>query len=361
MKKLFFLSSIFLIISCGKHDEVKPMVNDIQELVFASGQLEWDDSYNLTAQSEGVLEAVTFDIGSKVEKGNSLAKINNSSSNINIVTASEQMKIANENISSNSPALLQLQSSIQFAETKYNQDKLMAERYQRLYEKQSVSLVENENMQLSVKSSLSNLNSLRKQYEQILQQAKQQNINAKSQLDNSKVVLDYSNVTASLGGTVIRKLKSVGDFVRKGDVIAVIANESKVKVILNVDENSIQKVKLGQEVIVKLNINKEQKLKAKVSKILAAFDIQTQSFICEVQLEEPLEKSIHGTQVEANIVIGKKKNVLLIPRNYIGYGNKVNIKGKGEVNNIKTGIVSSEYVEILDGLTIDDVLLPLKP
>ena len=69
----------------------------------------------------------------------------------------------------------------------------------------------------------------------------------------------------------------------------------------------------------------------------------------------------HGTQLEANILIGEKKNALLVPRNYVGFGNKVNIKGKDENVIIKTGIVSTEYVEVLDGVTKDDILLPLKP
>ncbi len=60
-------------------------------------------------------------------------------------------------------------------------------------------------------------------------------------------------------------------------------------------------------------------------------------------------------------MVGEKKNTLLIPRNYVGFGNKVNIKGKKESIIIKPGIISTEYVEVLDGVTKDDILLPLKP
>jgi hypothetical protein len=37
------------------------------------------------------------------------------------------------------------------------------------------------------------------------------------------------------------------------------------------------------------------------------------------------------------------------------------IKGKDEAVIVKTGIVSTEFVEILEGITKEDVLLPLKP
>jgi multidrug efflux pump subunit AcrA (membrane-fusion protein) len=112
---------------------------------------------------------------------------------------------------------------------------------------------------------------------------------------------------------------------------------------------------------VQLNTNKNEVYNAKISEILAAFDEQTQSFICKVIFDKPLNTSLYGTQLEANILVGEKKNALLIPRNFLGFGNKVMVKGKDEAVIVKTGIVSTEYVEILDGITKEDVLLPLKP
>ena len=41
MKKFATLSLVLLFLSCGKNEEVKPIRQAIQELVFASGQLEW--------------------------------------------------------------------------------------------------------------------------------------------------------------------------------------------------------------------------------------------------------------------------------------------------------------------------------
>lgn len=70
---------------------------------------------------------------------------------------------------------------------------------------------------------------------------------------------------------------------------------------------------------------------------------------------------LYGTQLEGNILVGEKKNVLLIPRSTVGYGNTVRVKGNKEMVKIKTGIVSTEYVEVLQGLTTEDVLLPQKP
>ena len=358
---LFLLLTLSTLVSCGTKEEGKPVVQDIKELVFASGELEWDNSYNLTAQTDGILVNATFDVGNKVTENQIIASIDNKTNENNTASAKDLVVISKENLTENAPALQQLQQNIKFAESKYQQDKTQAERYKRLYDSQSIAKVEYENMQLAAENSLSQLNALKKQYQQVLQQSKQNYINTENQLKNNQVVLGYNKLVVPQKGTIIKKLKFSGDYVKKGDVIAVIADENKVEGVLNVDENSIGKVKIGQTVFVQLNTNKNEVYNAKISEILAAFDEQTQSFICKVIFDKPLNTSLYGTQLEANILVGEKKNALLIPRNFLGFGNKVMIKGKDEAVIVKTGIVSTEYVEILDGISKEDVLLPLKP
>ncbi len=359
-KTLLLAFSLLSLYSCSNEEETTPVVQDIKELVFASGELQWDDAYNLTAQTDGILINADFEIGNEVKKGDLLAKVDNKNSAINTQTAAEQLSISNINVSAKSPALLQLQENISIAEKKYAQDKFQEQRYKELYESESVAKVEYENMTLNAESSLANLNALKKQEELLLQQAKQQLINAKSQLLNNQVYQDYNNIQATESGTVIKKMKTNGDFVRKGEVIATIANHKKVEGVLNVDENNIDKVKIGQSVFIKLNTNKEKVYEGKVTEILSAFDEQTQSFICKVQFNETMNSTLYGTQLEANILIGEKKDALLIPRIYVDFGNKVNVKGEQKSVTIKTGIISSEYVEVLDGIDKNTVLLPLK-
>lgn len=358
---LFLLLTLSTLVSCGTKEEGKPVVQDIKELVFASGELEWDNSYNLTAQTDGILVNATFDVGNKVTENQIIVSIDNKTNENNTASAKDLVVISKENLTDNAPALQQLQQNIKFAESKYQQDKTQAERYKRLYDSQSIAKVEYENMQLAAENALSQLNALKKQYQQVLQQSKQNYINTENQLKNNQVVLGYNKLVVPQKGTIIKKLKFSGDYVKKGDVIAVIADENKVEGVLNVDENSIGKVKIGQTVFVQLNTNKNEVYNAKISEILAAFDEQTQSFICKVIFDKPLNTSLYGTQLEANILVGEKKNALLIPRNFLGFGNKVMVKGKDEAIIVKTGIVSTEYVEILDGITKEDVLLPLKP
>jgi multidrug efflux pump subunit AcrA (membrane-fusion protein) len=362
MKYSAFILTIFLISasSCKKNEESKPIVQDIKELIFASGELQWENSYNLTAQTDGILSNATFELGDLVNKGKILANIDNPISGNNTQSSMEQLVISNQNLTDNAPAIQQLQQNITFAESKYEQDKLQSERYERLLKSESIAKVEYENVLLTAKNSLANLNALQKQKDQLLQQAKQQQITVKTQVQNNKVLQNYNRIVVPIKGTIIKKMKNNGDYVRKGEVIATIADNQQLEVVLNVDENSIGKIKVGQPVFIQLNTNKGTVLNGTIKEILAAFDNASRSFICKVKLSETLLNSIYGTQLEANILVGEKKNALLIPRNYVGFGNKIFIKDKEEPIIFKPGIISSQYIEVLEGINQEDILILKK-
>ncbi len=361
--RIFFIASFLLVLglqSCKKNVESSPITQDIKELVFASGELQWKNAYNLTAQTDGILSNANFEVGDMVSKGNMLAKIDNISNDNNTQSATEQLVITNENMSEKSPFLQQLEQNITFAQSKYDQDKIQAERYERLFESQSIAKIELENAQLTVKNSIANLSALKKQKDQILQQAKQQQIVTRTNLKNSQVLQNYNKIVAPEKGKIIKKMKTNGDFVRKGDIIATIANNQQIEIVLNVDENSIGKIQIEQPVFVQLNTNKGKVLNGKIKEILAAYDITSRSFICKVQLDDALPNSIYGTQLEANILVGEKKNALLVPRDYVGFGNKIFIKDKDEPVIIKTGIISAQYIEVLEGITANDIIILKK-
>ena len=69
--------------------------------------------------------------------------------------------------------------------------------------------------------------------------------------------------------------------------------------------------------------------------------------------------AIAQTQLQANILVGRKQKALLIPRNFLQYGNKVLLQNKN-VRTVTTGIVSNEWVEITSGLTANDIIIEEK-
>ncbi len=360
MKRLIVFSTILLFTACGKKDkEGKPEYKDITETVFASGVLEPNNKYNLTAQSEGYVVALNFTEGDQVKTGDVLAIVDNQQAVFNQKAAEQLLGISQVNVSDNAPVLKQTEASIVLATEKLKQDEQQFNRYKKLLESNSISKLEYENMQLAYENSKTNLSNLQQTLKLQKQQADQQLINQEAQKNINSFLSGNNEVKAVVGGKVYKKMKEVGDYVRKGDVIAMIGDAHSVYARVNVDESNIAKIKPGQKAIIQLNTNKGINYEGVMDEVLPAFEDASQSFVCKIKFDKEPDLKISGTQLQANIVIGSKQKAFVIPRSFLDYGNKVNVKGADGAVIVKTGFVSSDWVEIIEGLKENDVLLPM--
>lgn len=350
--------SLFVLISCGKKtEETTPIRKDVTETVFASGVLEANNTYSLTAQTDGYLSKINFEEGDLIITGQVLAEVDNKENNFNTESAEGLYQIAQSNTSSNAPSLMQAKNNITITKSKLDQDQVQWQRYQKLWKENSVALIDFENATLQLKTSKANYESALENYKLIQQQADQQVITNKAQKEVSELMLTHNQIKALANGKVYKKYKEIGDYVKRGDVIALIGEAKTIHAKVNIDEGNIDKVKLGQAALIKLNTNKSKIYNGVVVEIYPSFDEATQSFICKINFTEELDFKIINTQLQANIIIAKTKAALLIPRNYIDFGGFVQIKGQNQKVKVVTKFVSNEWVQILKGIDQNTVLI----
>ena len=359
--KIRFIVSIALLsllAACGKKtQETKPIRKDVIETVFASGILEAKNTYTLKAQTDGYLSAVNFEEGDIVSAGKILAMVDNKESGFNQESARELYGIAQNNTQSNAPALLQAQNTIDLNKQKMEQDFVQMQRYKKLLESNSIAKVDFENSELQYKTSKTNYESALENYKQIKQQAEQQVISNKALKEVNTVVLSKNQIKAQKSGKVYKKYKQIGDYVTRGEAIALIGEPADIYAKVNVDESNIGKIKVGQEALVQLNTHKDKTYKGAVAEILPAFDEGTQSFICKITFSEAIDFAIVNTQLQSNITVTTTKNALLIPRSYVDFGGFVQIKDQKEKVKITTKFASSDWVQVLSGITDNTILI----
>lgn len=345
-----------LLNSCGKkYTETKPEYRNITETVFASGVLVPENQYNLTAQSDGYLISLNFEEGDIVETDYLLAEIDNKTYDINLLGANQLLDIAVSNLSSSAPALKQIEANLLSAEQKMKQDEIQVERYKKLYDYNSVSKLEYENTLIAFETSKANYKALQENYKLQEQQAEQQLINQETQSGINKVLQGNNELRAVIGGKVYNKFKELGDYVRRGEVIAVIGSPANLYAKLSIDESSISNVRVNQQVVIQLNTDKTKNYKGVITEVYPSFDVQTQSFSCKAVFTDSLDFLMSGTQVQANIILENKENALVIPRKYLDFGNRVLVKSEGAVE-VETGFISNEWVEILSGIDENSVI-----
>ncbi len=353
--------SFLVMMSCGRQmEETKPIRQDLTEVVFASGILEADGSYSLTSQSEGYLAEVNFREGDIVKEGNELATVDNREIRFNTESSTALYRIAQQNLAPDAPALVQAENSILVARKNLILDSINFHRYNQLINSNSVSMSEFENIRLKYEISKANYESALENYRLQEQQAQQALINYKVQKEVNHVMLNNNEIRAVVSGKVYEKKKQRGDFVRTGDVIAVIGDANLLYAKVNIDESNISRIKVGQSAVIHLNTNKERKYEAKVGTIYPAFDESSQSFYCKLFFTDSLDFKIAGTHLEANIVVGHQSNAILIPRRFLNFDGTVQIKGADQPTKVITNFIGTEWVHVVSGLTVDDVVITEK-
>jgi HlyD family secretion protein len=349
---------LMLASSCGKKsEETKPIRKDVTETVFASGVLEAEGTYNLTTQTDGYLLQIDFKEGDIVKEGSVLAVVDNKENKYNTESTNALYNIAQSNLSPSAPALMQAKNNVAVAKQNLQQDSVQLERYRKLLATKSVAQIDFENAELKYQTSLAGYESSKESYKLQKQQAEQVLISNKALKEVNRVVFGNNEIRAVVRGRVYEKRKQKGDFVRKGDVIAVIGNADKLYAKINVDESNIGKIKVGQEALIQLNTNKEKLYKATVGEIYPAFDDASQSFYCKLVFTDSLDFKISGTQLQSNIIVGFQKNALLIPRNYLNFDGTVQVKGEKQPTKVVTNFVSTYWVQILSGIDDNAVLI----
>ncbi|NLR65555.1 HlyD family efflux transporter periplasmic adaptor subunit [Chitinophaga varians] len=356
MRKMRIMAAIVLMltISCKNRNEewTSPTVSSITESVFASGHIEAVGQFALAALNDGYIKKVTVSEGDTVKAGQTLFFQDNATSAIQQQTAAENLRIVKEEAAVNSAVFRQLEEQLNMANEKLNNDKIQLERMQRLYTTNSVARVEVEAAQLSYNNAVSNVNVLKQKIEATSLDLQQAVVNSHGQQLSAAVNTSYYNIKAPGEYKVYALLRKEGEWVRKGETVAVLGDAQKLKIVLSVDETSIEKIRLGQKVLVELNTGKGVAHIAHVSKKYPAFDAASQAYTVEALFEKNSPSLINGTLLQAYIIVARKDNALLIPRKCLGPDGSVVVKasrGRDTVM-IKTGIVSNEWVEVLSAL-----------
>jgi RND family efflux transporter MFP subunit len=195
---------------------------------------------------------------------------------------------------------------------------------------------------------------------------------AKKKLNDLKEDLNDYYITAPLTGILSTLNIKKGDLIASNQIIGtIITNQKVAKISLN--EIDAAKVKVGQEAILTFDALPDLKVKGKVIEIstLAKEEQGVISYDVKISFENDNKEIKHGMSVNAEIIVDRKENVLLVPNSaiksdktgkYVEVVKNYEIKKRNSFNPvaisqnliekryIKTGISNDEFTEILEGL-----------
>ena len=141
---------------------------------------------------------------------------------------------------------------------------------------------------------------------------------SKISLKSGQKALEDYNITAPISGTVITKNVEVGDKIDSSnakEALMVVADMSKMKFTISVDELEIEDISLGQTAVVDADALPGVTFNGVVTAIASEGTVSGQgvtTYDVEIVIDEP-GNLMPGMNVNANIVVSEIKNVLNIP------------------------------------------------
>jgi multidrug efflux pump subunit AcrA (membrane-fusion protein) len=150
-----------------------------------------------------------------------------------------------------------------------------------------------------------------------------------------------------------------GTLVTTQTPLAIIGKSNAFILELEVDENDMVRVDLGQKILVTMDSYKGEVFDAIVDKIYPIMDERSRTFKIEAHFVKPPAKLYPNLTAEANIVIRTKQNAITIPKTYL-IDNEYVLVNKKERRKVKIGLADYQKVEILEGLKKDETIYELK-
>jgi len=145
---------------------------------------------------------------------------------------------------------------------------------------------------------------------------------AKADLAKAQLQLQYTRIKAPFSGIIEERYVELGTHVEPGETMALIVDESILKAVANISQQSISQIKLGQ--VVKISLLDGRIAEGKISYISRVGNSQTHSFRIEAEVPNTEFKINAGVSAKLHIRVGAEKGHFISPA-------VLSLNGKGSV------------------------------
>lgn len=349
---LYVLVLSLLIAGCRRSEIIRPVRKDIVEAVYASGKVMADSEYTIYALNPGTIVKKLVKEGDVVKKAQVLYVINNLAPAARLDAAKESYENARENLSPRSRILTDLKLSMQNAAIKFSNDSLQYVRLKSLWEQNVGTKSALDNSETQYRTARNEKKSAWEKYYSVVNDLNISLKNAQSQFAGAQNDLSNYIIRAQNDGMVYQMMKEKGEAVKANEAVVLLGKSADRLIRLSVDQQDINLLQIGQQVLVKTDATGDKIFKAKVLRIYPTMNEADQTFRVDAAFTEDEKQSYIHTSIEANIIIRKKQSALVIPNHALLSGDSVMVKSNDKITSIqvKTGIRTLNEVEVLEGL-----------
>ncbi|MEL6589472.1 MAG: efflux RND transporter periplasmic adaptor subunit [Bacteroidota bacterium] len=386
------LALLLLSVACGKPKKgvkvEEAEIRDVYARVTESGVIQPTVEVPVAPDVSGEVVAIAVQEGIKVKKGDLLMTIRPDD-------YKAQLEQAQAALNRSQAAYLQAKANAEQSRATLLQDSVALKRTEQLFKEQVVSQVDLENAQLRFNVSKSQYEASRFNVQSSYYSVRSAEASKKQARQN----LDRTNIYASMDGTITLLTAEVGQRVvgtgmMSGSEILKIADLSSMEVVVEINENDIINVGLGDSALVEVDAFPDEKFYGQVTEIAYSATVagvastdQVTNFEVKVKVDpasyrnrglapgnelNPSNESPFrpGMSSLVEIYTRNSKGVITVPIQAVTLRQPKDDEdadpeevifrfndGRAERINVLTGIADDKYIEIAEGLDEGDQII----
>lgn len=319
----------------------KVKIGEVVEKLSFVGSLMANASVTVAPKIAGRVETLLVDVGDWVERGQLLARL-------------EKDELA-EDLKEAEASLNVYKATLKGKEAELSDLKRKLDRYKTLFEKNFIAREEVDTVETGALTAAAQVELTKAQVAQM-----------KARLDNARIRLKYSEVISPFAGYVGKRFVDRGALVNSSSPLVMIVDLSRVKVNVPVVEKDYRKISIGQLSSITVDAYPRRRFEGKVARVAPLLNPETRTGEVEIELANPGAVLKPGMFARVEIVVQKRRGVLLVPegaqvKTAKGYG-LFKVQGnepRAKLVAIKTGLSHKGWVEVEGPLKPGDQIVTL--
>ena len=337
----------------------------------ATGSLAGDEQTDVAPQTSGKVVEVGVDIGSAVRRGQMIVRLDDSELKLRVAQSQAQVeqakaavRQAEEKIGLRSGQAFDPSRVAEVAAAKVNLD--LAEKNLKRAEK----LIESGDVSRSFyDQQRAQRDQLKEQYDVAIAQARQNfagvdvartNVaNAEAALALARKSLSYAFIPAPIDGFVSERTADLGEYVSPTQKVATIVRINPLRVRIDIPEQAIQEVKVGQSVSATTSAWPDKSFSGRIARIAPNVTANSRTLTVEAEIENGSGALKPGQFATVRILQPRPVAAVLVPSRAVVSDAGVNrvyvIKdGHAEQRLVQLGQTEGDLVQVKTGVAADE-------
>jgi len=306
----------------------KVALTDFKDDLPVMGTVKGDLEIPLKFEINGVIDSINFREGDMINEGDVIASINKKDAQLKVDYA---------------------KSKLESAKTQALAAKKKYEIHKTLYDIGGIIKAKLEEVELEAKSAA--------------EQAK----SAEVELKSAEAEFQKTDLRASREGVLGAREAEAGEFVTPNNKISTLYDIQDVFVELGIVEKDVDKVALGQDVVVTVDSHPGASFNGKVDYIYPVIEGKSRTLTVKVRLPNPDVQFLPGMFARAMITVAKFNNAIVIPslslnKKEEGYTvSVVDEQNKVRIKPVNVGYITTDYSVISEGLSEGELVVTETP